>query len=162
MARMKIQNLVNICTDDDSRAYRSANRPVSPEITIPNLRARLSIEDARKLGEALLEACQIVAPAAITKWTRVVCVECTVLAPGHDADCSIASRLMPWCNFCRCWHHLTAEHIQPMGQCEFCMAPKVSLVAMLAADPDQRVCRVCHDDPRIPTIAPSEVEASAK
>jgi hypothetical protein len=39
----------------------------------------------------------------------------------------------------------------PVGQCEFCQARNVRLVAVLTADTDQRVCADCHEDPRVPT-----------
>ncbi len=37
------------------------------------------------------------------------------------------------------------------GICSFCHASDVALTAVLIADPDQRVCRKCHRDPRVPT-----------
>ncbi len=39
-----------------------------------------------------------------------------------------------------------------VATCEFCLASPAELVASLAADPDQLVCKPCHDDPRIPTV----------
>jgi hypothetical protein len=39
-----------------------------------------------------------------------------------------------------------------MATCEFCLAGPVTLVARLEADPDQLVCAVCRDDPRVPTV----------
>lgn len=40
-----------------------------------------------------------------------------------------------------------------IGDCEFCEARNVPLVAVLKADPAQRVCAECHADARIPTEA---------
>ena len=37
------------------------------------------------------------------------------------------------------------------GKCEFCEANNVELVARLIDDPDQKVCRACHNHPHIPT-----------
>jgi hypothetical protein len=39
------------------------------------------------------------------------------------------------------------------GQCEFCHAADVALVAVLSADPDQAVCEACNADPRLPTVS---------
>lgn len=44
------------------------------------------------------------------------------------------------------------EFTPPTGQCEFCHLPGVPLVAALADDTDQYVCRECHADERLPTI----------
>lgn len=44
---------------------------------------------------------------------------------------------------------LRAEHL---GTCEFCKAGPRALIAVLEADPDQRVCGECHSDPRLPTV----------
>jgi hypothetical protein len=45
------------------------------------------------------------------------------------------------------------EQRDDFGTCEFCGEPGTELVAVLEADEDQRVCGVCHDDPRVPTRA---------
>jgi hypothetical protein len=37
------------------------------------------------------------------------------------------------------------------GRCEFCNEPNVTLTARLKADPNQRICRVCATDKRIPS-----------
>jgi len=47
---------------------------------------------------------------------------------------------------------VTAEMHANADQCEFCRGPG-PLVAVLAADTDQRVCAECHADPRVPTQA---------
>jgi hypothetical protein len=56
----------NLVTDEHSQAYRRAGAAVSPQITIPQFRARLHIADARKLAEdlaaAIAEAERIAAP----------------------------------------------------------------------------------------------------
>lgn len=52
------------------------------------------------------------------------------------------------------WPAVAADPARsPAGQCEFCRAPGVPLVAVLTADPDQQVCAECHADPRLPTQA---------
>lgn len=43
-----------------------------------------------------------------------------------------------------------------VGRCDFCGALYQDLVAVLKADPDQRVCSICHEDNRIPTISLDE------
>lgn len=40
-----------------------------------------------------------------------------------------------------------------IGTCDFCGHPRTPRIARLAADPDQRVCAECHEDPRLPTVA---------
>lgn len=58
MARINVNRLCNVVTGDDSTAYRSPAAPdaVAPQITIPRLRARLSVYDAKDLVECLREA----------------------------------------------------------------------------------------------------------
>jgi len=51
---MRIQvRTVNIVTEEHAHGFRSAGRQPKPQITIPSLKARLSIEDARILCEDL-------------------------------------------------------------------------------------------------------------
>ena len=60
MALIKIHDgFVSVLTGDDSNAYRSAGRPVKPEITIPMFRARLDLHTAKRLAEALAEAVKV-------------------------------------------------------------------------------------------------------
>jgi hypothetical protein len=56
MSRIRVNDLCNVLTEEDSTAYRSPERAVSPQITVPSLRARLSIWEARALQAALAEA----------------------------------------------------------------------------------------------------------
>ena len=56
MARIKVNILCNVCTDEDSKAYRSHGRPIAPEITVPHLRLRMRAQEARALAHALTEA----------------------------------------------------------------------------------------------------------
>lgn len=58
MARIHINNVCNVLTDDHSNAYRRADGTVAPEITVPTHRLRLSVRDARELASALTEAVQ--------------------------------------------------------------------------------------------------------
>lgn len=53
---------VNVVTMEHSNAYVSPSKPdkVAPEITIPGLRARLSIEEARSLRDDLTKAIEYV------------------------------------------------------------------------------------------------------
>lgn len=41
--------------------------------------------------------------------------------------------------------------VRGVGDCEWCNARRVKLVAHLDADRDQRVCAECHADTRVPT-----------
>jgi hypothetical protein len=61
VARTAINSWCNIVTGDHSNAYRSPSpgRAVRPQITVPRLRLRLDIRDAKALGAALLEAADI-------------------------------------------------------------------------------------------------------
>jgi len=54
--RTKVNHSCNICTGDHSNAYCSPGREPRPEITVPSLRLRLSIEDAEQLAQHLAEA----------------------------------------------------------------------------------------------------------
>lgn len=44
-----------------------------------------------------------------------------------------------------------------IGACRCCGLRAVPLVARLTADPSERTCRACHEDPRIATEALCEV-----
>lgn len=46
----------------------------------------------------------------------------------------------------------TRELPQHVGTCDFCGEENVPRPAVLVDDPDQRVCAVCHEHPRIPTV----------
>lgn len=59
MARIKVNSRCNVCTDEHSKAYVRNDGTCAPEITVPEFRARLSIEDAQALGQALLDAVSI-------------------------------------------------------------------------------------------------------
>lgn len=48
--------LCNVVTGEHSQAYRRPGEEPAPEITIPSLRARLSIGVAKELAEDLLKA----------------------------------------------------------------------------------------------------------
>lgn len=54
--RIKIANDCNVCTDEHSKAYQTPARGPAPEITIPTLRARLSIREAESLARDLTRA----------------------------------------------------------------------------------------------------------
>jgi hypothetical protein len=54
--RIKVNELANVVTGEDATGYRSAGRQPRPQITVPHLRLRLSIDEAESLALALLEA----------------------------------------------------------------------------------------------------------
>lgn len=55
MPRIHVNNMVNVLTGDETKGYRSPGREPLPEITVPSLRARMSISEAKKLVECLSE-----------------------------------------------------------------------------------------------------------
>jgi hypothetical protein len=60
MARINIQDICNVVTEEHSEAYRSEAQPIPrPQVTIPRFRARLSIEEANRLAQALTEAVRV-------------------------------------------------------------------------------------------------------
>lgn len=46
---------------------------------------------------------------------------------------------------------MTEDNTFDVGTCEFCEEYDQVLIGQLISDPDQKVCRKCHNDPRIPT-----------
>jgi hypothetical protein len=56
MARIHVNHHCNVCTGDDTKGYISPTREPRPEITVPSLRLRLSIQEARELALHLTEA----------------------------------------------------------------------------------------------------------
>jgi hypothetical protein len=51
--RTSINGIVNVCTDEHSNARPDCDGRIAPEITIPSLRARLTITEAEALADAL-------------------------------------------------------------------------------------------------------------
>jgi hypothetical protein len=54
--RIKVNVSCNVLTDEHSNAYRSPGRVTAPEITVPSLRARMTVGEAERLARHLLEA----------------------------------------------------------------------------------------------------------
>jgi hypothetical protein len=54
--RIKVNDLTNVLTGDDTTGYRHPGEAPRPQITIPHLRARLTVEEAGQLATALCEA----------------------------------------------------------------------------------------------------------
>ncbi len=54
--RIKVNVSCNVLTDEHSNAYRSPGRVTAPEITIPSLRARMSVREAEVLAGHIMEA----------------------------------------------------------------------------------------------------------
>jgi len=52
------------------------------------------------------------------------------------------------------------SRMEKVGTCSFCKAEHVKLIYRLKADPDQKVCVICHQDARVPTeyIPPEIIE----
>ena len=67
MARIKVNPICNVCTEDESKAYIRHDGTCSPEITVPHLRLRLSIDDAQALANALLAAVAVALPLETRK-----------------------------------------------------------------------------------------------
>lgn len=61
-----MNNMVNVLTGDETKGYRSPGREPLPEITIPSLRARMSINEAKKLVEAIAQGIEV-AEKAVSK-----------------------------------------------------------------------------------------------
>lgn len=61
MARIAY-GMCNVVTGDDSTSYRrSDNSEPAPQVTIPHLRARLTIHEAKALAEDLVRAAEAAA-----------------------------------------------------------------------------------------------------
>jgi len=54
--RLKVNSQCNVCTLEHSQAFRSYQRDPAPQITVPHLRLRLSIDEAKTLAANLTEA----------------------------------------------------------------------------------------------------------
>ena len=55
MARIAY-GMCNVVTGDDSTSYRRPDSEPAPQVTIPHLRARLTIDEAKALAEDLARA----------------------------------------------------------------------------------------------------------
>jgi hypothetical protein len=56
MARISVNSTCNVCTGDESKAYRSKGKEPAVEITIPRFRVRLLVWEVRLLSQALQQA----------------------------------------------------------------------------------------------------------
>ena len=56
MARIKVNEMCNVVTAEDSRGYVRSDGRCAAQITVPGYRMRLSIESAERLAGALFEA----------------------------------------------------------------------------------------------------------
>ncbi len=56
MARIHVNTLVNIVTEEHNTAYVRHDGTCSPQITVPSLRLRFDVTEAKQLADALLEA----------------------------------------------------------------------------------------------------------
>jgi hypothetical protein len=54
--RIKVNASCNVCTGEHSQSYRPQGQPPKPQVTVPSLRLRLSVEEAERLGQHLLQA----------------------------------------------------------------------------------------------------------
>ena len=54
--RERVNASCNVVTGEHSQAYRAAGNPPRPQITVPSLRLRMSVEEAEQLAKHLLQA----------------------------------------------------------------------------------------------------------
>jgi hypothetical protein len=56
--RIEVNASCNVCTGEHSTAFRHADGRVSPQITVPGFRLRMTINEAFRLSADLKEAAQ--------------------------------------------------------------------------------------------------------
>ena len=89
MARIKVNDACNLCTDEHSNAYASYGQAPAPEITVPSLKLRFSIRDAHTLSRHLLHAVREARGERLTnkeRWSEAIHHMLEIVNHWNDED----------------------------------------------------------------------------